>query len=572
MYLSASFICATALFCLALLVPVRPGQAKGGAVLFTRADITRMKANRITDILNQAPGISAGDASVSIHGSTKVKVLMDGRPINDPTSSYGAINWSVVNLESVERIEIFPGRGGIRYGQDAGGGIILIETSRGNTFSGQVKTYGGSEDTASAELLAQTRAGLWGAELSVLSKNTDGYVANGDAEKRRGGIGVSYGRDDRHQITLHADYLHEDKGLFGLPEYPTPHSRKKSETNLLAARILHGDATLSTFFTAGEERHRDVSRRLAQDLEVDEFGNDAGYSLQTGSWGELTTGISYRLNRGSGSDFAKQREESGALFFSQSLRSDASPWSLIAGARANRYSAFGSGINPELKIEYLTSLWSLSAGYNRADNIPSLKQRYAHTSSTLPNPDAGREIADNRLVAMTFTPWATLSLRASVFDNQIKDRITYLTNSEGMGQYINLGTVSYRGGDCGITWQPAGVLTVRATYTYLDARDDDSGFKVPGKADHVVRGELSWQTTDDLLLVFSGKYSSKVYRNRDNSREVAGYTTFDLRTEYDLGKIAVFAEINNLANTTWYYADGLLGPPRTWLAGLRYRW
>ncbi|NQS72674.1 MAG: TonB-dependent receptor, partial [Desulfobulbaceae bacterium] len=63
-----------------------------------------------------------------------------------------------------------------------------------------------------------------------------------------------------------------------------------------------------------------------------------------------------------------------------------------------------------------------------------------------------------------------------------------------------------------------------------------------------------------------------VYRNRDNSKSVPEYTLFDLRAEYDLGKIAVFAEIDNLANSTWYYSDGLLGRPRTWLAGLRYRW
>ena len=51
-----------------------------------------------------------------------------------------------------------------------------------------------------------------------------------------------------------------------------------------------------------------------------------------------------------------------------------------------------------------------------------------------------------------------------------------------------------------------------------------------------------------------------------------GYAIFDLRAEYELGRVAVFAEIDNLANSTWHYADGLLGPPRTWLAGLRYRW
>lgn len=558
------------LFCLPFVA--HAGSERGDSIVFTRADIARMKANRIADILNQAPGVGAGDSSVSIHGSTRVKVLVDGRPINNPASGHGGINWSMVHPESIERIEILPGRGGVRYGQDAGGGVILIETSRPTAFSGTIKTYGGSEGRAFAELLAQARAGLWGAELSSRGQTTNGYTTNGDAEKMRGGLGLSYGPDARHQIALHADHLREELGLVGQPEYPTPHSRKKSETTLLAGRLVCEDLNLATFFNSTEERHRDASRQLAQDLRVDQFGQDAGYNLQTGSLGELALGASYRLNQGDGTDLSNQREESGALFATQVLRSSTLPWSLTLGLRANAYSAFDSGLNPEIRIAYRQPSWSLSAGYNRAENTPSLRQRYAHTSSTLPNPDLGMETADNRLLALTLNPTGTLSLRASVFDNQITDRITYLTGARGMGQYVNYGEVSYRGGDLALHWQPVTALTVKARYSYLDARDDATGCKLPGMAAHVVKGDLLWQVTDSLLVVFSGKYSSKVYRNRDNSKEVDSYTTFDLRAEYNLGKIAVFAEIDNLANSTWYYADGLLGPPRTVLAGLSYRW
>ncbi len=565
LFLSTAFLCLT-------LPSLIHADAERGDIIFTRADIARMKANRIADILNQAPGVGAGDSSVSIHGSTRVKVLVDGRPINNPASSHGGINWSMVPLESIERIAILPGRGGVRYGQDASGGVVLITTSRSTSWSGTIKSYGGSEDRAFAELHTQARAGLWGAEFNSQGQTTEGYTVNSDAEKLRGGLGLNYGLNARRQVALQADYLREDRGLTGQPEYPTPNSRKKSEATLLAGRLVYEDFNLSTFFNASEERHRDTSRQLFQDLRVEEFGQDTGYSLQTGLWGELNLGASYRLNQGDGSDFSKKREESGALFATQVLRRTDSSWSLALGLRANAYSAFDSGLNPEVKIEYQQPVWSFSLGYNRADNTPSLKQRYAHTSSTLPNPDLGMETASNWLAALTLKPTGTLSLRASVFDNQITDRITYLTDAQGMGQYVNYGEVSYRGGDLALSWQPASVLTAKASYAYLDATDDASGYTLPGKAAHLLKGDLFWQVTDKLLTVLSGKYSSKVYRNRDNSKEVDGYAIFDLRAEYELGRVAVFAEIDNLANSTWHYADGLLGPPRTWLAGLRYRW
>ncbi len=67
------------------------------------------------------PGVKAGSTSVTIRGSSKVRVLLDGRPINDPTSSHGGIKFDMVFLENVERVEIHRGKGGVKYGNDASG-------------------------------------------------------------------------------------------------------------------------------------------------------------------------------------------------------------------------------------------------------------------------------------------------------------------------------------------------------------------------------------------------------------------------------------------------------------------
>ena len=541
-------------------------------IRFTREDISRMKVNRIADVLNQAPGVSAGESSVSIHGSTKVKVLVDGRPINDPGSSYGAVNWSVVSLESIERIEILPGQGGVRYGQDAGGGVILITTGAGKSFSGQVKLWGGNHDSWFADAQAQAKAGLWSVEGGAQFRTTHSYTENNDSTRTRGGLGLGYGTDERHQFTLRADRIHENLGSPGQPAWPTPHSRKSGDSTLLSARLVYEDLNLATFYNGSDEHRRDFSRKLDQKLEVDEFGQDINWTLQTGSWGNLALGASGRLNQGEGSDFARRREQNGALFATQTFKRKDSPWIVTLGARAFGSDTFDSGLNPEIRVEYKKPAWSLALGYNRSNNLPTLRQRYARSGSTVPNPDLGMETADNLLAALSLTPDKRFSLRFSLFDNRIEDRITYQSIGQGMGQYVNYGSVSYRGGDCALNWQPLDGLTIKANYTYLDAKNRETGFKLPAKASHVLRGDLFWQVTDKLLAVFSGKHSSKVYLDGANREEVAGYTLFDLRAEYDFGNAALFAEINNLTNKTWLYADGLLGPPRTWLVGLRYRW
>ncbi|RLB87667.1 MAG: TonB-dependent receptor, partial [Deltaproteobacteria bacterium] len=58
------------------------------SIVITANEIKKMNVRKISDVLNQVPGLKAGDTSVSIRGSYKVKVMLDGRPINDPTSSH----------------------------------------------------------------------------------------------------------------------------------------------------------------------------------------------------------------------------------------------------------------------------------------------------------------------------------------------------------------------------------------------------------------------------------------------------------------------------------------------------
>ena len=81
------------------------------------------------------------ETSVSIRGSSKVKVLLDGRSINDPTATRGSVKWNIVSLSNVEKIEIYKGEGGVEFGDDSSGGVIVITTKKIETFSGNLESY-----------------------------------------------------------------------------------------------------------------------------------------------------------------------------------------------------------------------------------------------------------------------------------------------------------------------------------------------------------------------------------------------------------------------------------------------
>jgi iron complex outermembrane receptor protein len=71
--------------------------------------------------------------------------------------------------------------------------------------------------------------------------------------------------------------------------------------------------------------------------------------------------------------------------------------------------------------------------------------------------------------------------------------------------------------------------------------------------------------------VVTGKYAAKVYRDRRNTRNVPEYVLCDLRTDYAFKRFSLFGEVKNLFDKTYYYADGLPGPPQTWLIGMNWR-
>ena len=105
--------------------------SKSGKLVVSRKEIQNMNVQNIPELLSRLSGIKAGDSSVTIRGSTEVKVFLNDMPINDPTSSHGGIRWDMISLEEVESITVYKG-GTAEYGQDSSGGAVLITTSNTN--------------------------------------------------------------------------------------------------------------------------------------------------------------------------------------------------------------------------------------------------------------------------------------------------------------------------------------------------------------------------------------------------------------------------------------------------------
>lgn len=132
--------------------------ALGSSVtVITEEEIRQRGYQTLTDALRGVPGLDLVQrggqgkfTSVFLRGanSEHTKVLLDGIPLNDPSTPGRQFDFSNILLDDVERIEIVRGPQSTLYGSDAIGGVINITTRRG---SGPPVAYtrvlGGSFDT-----------------------------------------------------------------------------------------------------------------------------------------------------------------------------------------------------------------------------------------------------------------------------------------------------------------------------------------------------------------------------------------------------------------------------------------
>ena len=167
----------------------------GNVIVITRQDIEQTPATSVPDLLAGTVGTTVTplygalgiDASVSLRGSgsggtttSNTLILLNGQRLN-PVDS-GSIDWSLIPLSSIERIEVMPGSGTVLYGDRSSGGVINIITKKSadaRYVSAGVGSYG------LRELSGQTgwTAGSTDGSLYFQYGASDGWRTNSNQER-----------------------------------------------------------------------------------------------------------------------------------------------------------------------------------------------------------------------------------------------------------------------------------------------------------------------------------------------------------------------------------------------------
>lgn len=273
--------------------------------------------------------------------------------------------------------------------------------------------------------------------------------------------------------------------------------------------------------------------------------------------------------------FAPEKMRRIAYAFVQDIWTLSDTWELTAGARYDRYSDFGTTLNPRLALVWQASdRVTAKLMYGQAFRAPSYQELYSATSVALPNPDLQPERARTWDLSLTYAARKDLQLGIDLFHFSQSDLIAAVGTPS---QFQNTGDHTIRGIEFDAQWQATETLRLSGNFTWRN--QDDSAYRTYTeptreaylRADWAFRPRWNWDVQANWI-------GERERAPGDARAPVAAYTVVDTTVRYAPGERWEFAaSIRNLfdADAREYTGRAVPGdlplPGRHGYAELRYK-
>jgi len=255
--------------------PTLARQTSAPVTIIDRSEIETRQSVTLTDLLLFSPGISAGrtgaeggGASIFLDGgnSNFTKVLVDGTPINPPG---GAVDFSNLTLDNIDKVEIVRGAESAIYGTDAVSGVIQLFTHHGTTHVPEFGVFGegGSFSTGRGGGQLSGLLGAFDYSGAASYFQTSGQGPNDDFINRTLSGSLGYRLSDANQLRLSLRNNSSEAGIPGQTvfEPPSLHQRYALHDFSAGARWdFSSSAHWRYEVTGGEWYNRQHSVNLTQ--------------------------------------------------------------------------------------------------------------------------------------------------------------------------------------------------------------------------------------------------------------------------------------------------------------------
>jgi vitamin B12 transporter len=604
------------------------GEVASAVTVITAEDIERRQFRSVPQALRSVPGLhvvqtgSPGQqTSVFMRGanSNHTLVLIDGVEVSDPSSPAGAVDFSNLWLDNVERIEIVRGPQSTLYGSDAIGGVIHITTRRGKGKAGFAgKLEGGSDETLNQQASVAGASDAFDYSFSVTHIDTGGdsvtpkRLRNGARKEDDGyenwtssarmGLAVT----DTLEVNVFGRYIDSETELdpelemfgFGTTE---DRDAELDQTEYLLrgeakAQLLEGlwEATVATSYTNYDRKNRNDRQSPTETLTRTDFeGDKLKFEVKNDFYPTdahiVTLGLETEkenMDSGGFSDFGGfvVGEESNAdtrnnAVYAQDQFSYGERLFGTIGLRFDDHDDAGSELTWRVAPVYVHNETStrFKASVGTGFKAPTLFQTDGFTPNNLGsfyrgNPDLDPEKSFGWEIGIEQALWNDrLNVGVTWFESNIDDLMQVVFDAAFNSSYENIDEADIKGAETFMHAQLLKSLAVRIDYTYTNAEDDDSGEQLLRRPKHKADLDIEYRPLPDASISLAVNYVSD---SKDISRVDAAtidgddYTVLDIAADYKVGKRwRVFGRVENVTDEHYEPADGFQAPDRGFFVG-----
>ena len=567
-------------------VPEKKIDSNADVSVVTAKEIEEKHYDDVSEAIRHVPGVTISNQGASsqvgmsnqiyINGSKNVVVLVDGMRRNTNGNSLATVDiGDMVNMDSIDHIEVLKGSASTLYGSDAQGGVINIITKKAKNDGVRttLRTSFGNESREKYSLHNEGR------EENVFWNVDAGKELQGKYKDGWGRRVINHLNAEHYNVKLGYDLGNDSDVVFNYEKYTSDYIRPNEGTNdTTRARGKKDNDSVSLQYKAK------LNDRLTSQFSIYRNNTHINDNYTASSlWGlsdmkMRTTGISdqltYTMDRQTitgGFDWYKDEipyykgpfdlegpSITNTAFYLQDKIDLTDRWNVTPGIRVDHHSEFGTHTSPSLSVGYKQNeKTNYYINYKSFFAAPSLFYLYSSVGNKDLDPEEGSTVEFG--VNHRFTD--SLDGTFNVFHTHAKNLIDFDYTTS---RYRNSGKTNANGFSLSLNKEFSRHWNASLGYSYLHMQakageNINNNGALPESTLHV---NVSYKA-DKFNASLDGRgvmnrYGKKAY---PEMRNYANYWVWDVAANYQFTKNAtLFARVNNIFDQFYTDVGSSYGP------------
>lgn len=485
--------------------------------------------NATVALQNMVPGIDVSyygqRASITLQGmdSKYVLFLVDGERIAGEVN--GDIDYSMLNMENIERIEVIKGASSSLYGSNAIGGVINIITKKNTkSFDGKFYSRYSKYNELATGVGISLSKGIAGSRTNLNFSHTNGYDITPESSH-------DWTQNPYSSFSINQKFEITPTSRLSIIPYATYYQFARGNVSARPAHDFYQDINAglkgkyffgnhSLDFSYYHDRYNIYNVLELLDNKKEPVSYDIIQTIRTqGNFhitdnNNLIAGLEYNHE-----SLFSVRNEGGlkgdgeVVFFAQDDILLGQRWNIVTGIRTSYHSSYGFNAAPKVSLLFKQGFMNFRASAGTGFRSPSLKELYMNfdhfgewyiIGNTGLKPESSKYISGS---AELLRPWNNTSV--TVYRNVISDMITdrWLPDSVKLTrQYQNIASATVYGADILSKQKIFGGLWISAGYSYVNSHDNETDLQLYGTTKH--SGNIS---ADYIIREKNNSFSAQIY-------------------------------------------------------------